>query len=194
LKLPVRTAVVHLHPAADGRRPKATATVAVGERPVEVTLRVIALWESDAEALLADPHLGLLPFVPLARGGDDLARVERAVRAIQEQAAGTDRSELLAALFLLSGPRFPKATMLGIIRREDLMESSTYRDTIEFGERRVVMAMLNRRLGAAGAASLAARLEPCEEAMLMRIASLIVDTPDAERLLDELERLLPPVA
>jgi hypothetical protein len=42
--LPVRTTIVYLHPSADGRRPRATARIDVGERPVSLTFRSIALW------------------------------------------------------------------------------------------------------------------------------------------------------
>jgi hypothetical protein len=120
------------------------------------------------------------------------------VKTIRRRAVGSLRADVLTALYLLSGHRFPEGAILGIIRQEELMESATYRATIERGRAQgrvegtaaVVLAQLAHRLGQE-ASSLAPRLALCDEAVLTRIATMIIDISDPVTLRREVEALLP---
>lgn len=57
---------------------------------------MINLWEIDAEVVLQQPLITLLPFVPILRGGGHESMLQRAVILLREQ---EQLRELLLAFF-----------------------------------------------------------------------------------------------
>lgn len=131
---PVRPVVYYLHESADGRRPKDSAVVPIGDPPPTIQFPRVPLWEIDPEVALTSRHTGLLAFVGLMRGAT-LEHVRRAMRALDE--AGLEprgRADMQAALFFLSGTRFDRRAVAAIMRGEAIMvTSSTYQWVVETG-------------------------------------------------------------
>jgi hypothetical protein len=201
---PVLSTVFYLHPAADARRPRARYTLPVGEDPAPLRFREVAFWRDlDALSVLARPVLGLLPFVGLMKNGD-LEQVRLGSAAITRLAPSPEVSaELQASLYLLCGYRFPRGDLLGIISKEALMESVTYRATLEEGHkeghkegrleqlRETVLRQLGARLSRPVPEELAGHIRAAGRLVLDAVSLLLVDVSLSDRdLLERVEQRL----
>ncbi|NEU74654.1 Rpn family recombination-promoting nuclease/putative transposase [Hassallia byssoidea VB512170] len=95
--------------------------------------RVINLWEVDAQIVFQQPLPSLLPFVPVLKGGDEVAVVQQAVQALRADEQLNELEPLLAffASFVLSSP------LVQQIMRWDmavLQESPWYQEILQQGE------------------------------------------------------------
>ncbi|MGI2905184.1 Rpn family recombination-promoting nuclease/putative transposase [Tolypothrix sp. VBCCA 56010] len=95
--------------------------------------RVINLWEVDAQIVFQQPLPSLLPFVPVLKGGDEIAVVQQAVQALRADEQLNELEPLLAffASFVLSSP------LVQQIMRWDmavLQESPWYQEILQQGE------------------------------------------------------------
>jgi len=77
--------------------------------------QVIALWELDAEQVLAFENPALLPFIPLMRGGDTEQIVRRCAERIRQEAG---ESELEAILSVFAGYVLDTEVVKQILRWE----------------------------------------------------------------------------
>jgi predicted transposase YdaD len=97
--------------------------------------RVINLWQVEAEMVFAENLTTLLPFVPILRGGDEEAVVQRAVQILQQDEQLNELESLLAffATFVL------ETEVVAQIMRWDmavLRESPWYQEILQQGELR----------------------------------------------------------
>lgn len=101
--------------------------------------RVINLWEVDAQIVFQQPLPSLLPFVPVLKGGDEIAVVQQAVQALRADEQLNELEPLLAffASFVLSSP------LVQQIMRWDmavLQESPWYQEILQQGEIRGLLS------------------------------------------------------
>ncbi|MGH2415047.1 MAG: Rpn family recombination-promoting nuclease/putative transposase [Microcystaceae cyanobacterium] len=101
--------------------------------------RVINLWEVDAQIVFQQPLLSLLPFVPVLKGGDEVAVVQQAVQLLRADEQLNELEPLLAffASFVLSTP------LVQQIMRWDmavLRESPWYQQILQEGEKRGLLS------------------------------------------------------
>lgn len=101
--------------------------------------RVINLWEVDAEIAFQQPLPSLLPFVPVLKGGDEVAVVQQAVQLLRADEQLSELEPLLAffASFVLSAP------LIQQIMRWDmavLRESPWYQEILQEGEKRGLLS------------------------------------------------------
>ena len=111
--------------------------------------RIIRMWEQDPAPLLANP--ALLPLATLAQTDSPqslLAQVADRVANIEET---QQRQNLAACVYVLAGLRFDKSLIRQLFREEIMLESVTYQDILEQGQRReaisMIMRLLTRRIG-----------------------------------------------
>ncbi len=101
--------------------------------------RVINLWEVDAQIVFQQPLPSLLPFVPVLKGGDEVAVVQQAVQALRADEQLNELEPLLAffASFVLSSP------LVQQIMRWDmavLRESPWYQQILNEGRREELLS------------------------------------------------------
>lgn len=101
--------------------------------------RVINLWEVDAQIVFQQPLPSLLPFVPVLKGGDEIAVVQQAVQALRADEQLNELEPLLAffASFVLSSP------LVQQIMRWDmavLRESPWYQQILNEGRREELLS------------------------------------------------------
>ncbi|MBW4567739.1 MAG: Rpn family recombination-promoting nuclease/putative transposase [Tolypothrix carrinoi HA7290-LM1] len=101
--------------------------------------RVINLWEVDAQIVFQQPLPSLLPFVPVLKGGDEIAVVQLAVQALRADEQLNELEPLLAffASFVLS------SRLVQQIMRWDmavLQESPWYQEILQQGETRGLLS------------------------------------------------------
>ncbi len=101
--------------------------------------RVINLWEVDAQIVFQQPLPSLLPFVPVLKGGDEVAVVQQAVQALRADEQLNELEPLLAffASFVLSSP------LVQQIMRWDmavLQESPWYQQILNEGRREELLS------------------------------------------------------
>ena len=114
--------------------------------------RVIRMWEQDPELLLRS--VPLLPLATLARTDSPqilLKQVASEVSIIKEAAT---KQSISVCTQLLAGLLFEPELIRQLFRREDMRESAIYQEILQEGreevkqsELRLVMRLLNRRLG-----------------------------------------------
>jgi hypothetical protein len=104
-----------------------------GRVRLNATWPVVQLWELDADRLLADPDVGLVPWVPLTRSAlppEEL--VSRCVRRIEAVPDDTERAGLLAVTEILAGFAFPGFDLLRLFEGKPMvireaLQSETFR-------------------------------------------------------------------
>lgn len=98
---------------------------------------VIALWQVDAQEVVAQQLVGLYPLLPLMRWPqtEPTAVLEQSQRLILEQIPAREaRADAYVALRVLSGIAYPLELVEQILQRRDLMlESPVYRAILEEG-------------------------------------------------------------
>lgn len=196
LGTPVRTTIIYLHPAANGRRPKRSYRLPIGVAHPRVQFHTLVLWEDvSADQIIASAQPGLLPFAGLAKGAD-LHQVRRAVRALEElKLPESERADLLVAFYLLSGYHFTSKELLAIMSEETLMQSKTYLHTLqrgreegrEEGRRSLLTELIQARLGPLPA--LDTRLAFATAADISALARLVAEAAPEEMLRAEIDRL-----
>jgi hypothetical protein len=131
-RLPVRSVIVLLRPAADGPVMNGTFERACpNDQPYDVFhYRVVRLWQIPAEELLRGGP-GLLSLAPVAAvaPGDLPTVVHRVRRRIEREVPEDRATDLLAATYVLMGLRYD-ATVVAALKREVLKmeESITYQE------------------------------------------------------------------
>lgn len=153
-RLPTYPVLVNILP------PPSTLTIAssyeqefLGLRAIQ-DYRVINLWEIDAAIVFDQPLPSLLPFVPILRGGGEVAVVQRALQALRADEQLNELESLLAffASFVLDTP------LVQQIMRWDmavLRESPWYQEIeqrgiqlgLQQGVQRQLIRVLRRRFG-----------------------------------------------
>ncbi|MBD2727763.1 Rpn family recombination-promoting nuclease/putative transposase [Nostoc sp. FACHB-892] len=153
-RLPTYPVLVNILP------PPSTLTIAssyeqefLGLRAIQ-DYRVINLWEIDAAIVFDQPLPSLLPFVPILRGGGEVAVVQRALQALRADEQLNQLESLLAffASFVLDTP------LVQQIMRWDmavLRESPWYQEIeqrgiqlgLQQGVQRQLIRVLRRRFG-----------------------------------------------
>jgi hypothetical protein len=140
-KIPVRSLVVLLRPAADG--PELAGTLehkhASGQIYSRFGYDVLRVWENSPEVFLAgDP--GLLPLAPLANVTENqLPQLAKQIgRRLAKLSSPADRAELATATRLLLGLRSLKQPAIrllgGLMTIKGLEESTTYQEIVEVGK------------------------------------------------------------
>lgn len=90
----------------------------------------------------------LLPLTKIAKG-DEQEALNKASAAIEKIPEKKLRSELAAIFYLLGGYRYPKVIrqVIGGKLMQDLMESETYREAVEMGEKKLLLKVLKGKFG-----------------------------------------------
>ncbi len=169
-----------------------------GRRRLVFEFDVLRVWaDLEADALLAGEALELLPLVPFAAGGSP-ARTEQALTRLGGITDEDRRRELRVALATFAEQAFQGQGWLARIPKEELMESTTWKEIgAEFeakgeakGQRRLLTLQLDRRLGAR-ARPFVDRLPSASAADLQRVAELLAEHHADDDLVTALESLLP---
>ncbi|MEK7486768.1 MAG: hypothetical protein AABZ60_20790, partial [Planctomycetota bacterium] len=91
----------------------------------------------------------LLPLIPLTKieKGEEGKAVEATIAKIKKIKESPQRGEIAAILYLICGYRYPKALkqLMGEQLMKDLMESVTYREAVESGQRDSIFKVLKAR-------------------------------------------------
>lgn len=109
------------------------------------TWPVVQLWELDAAQLLADPDIGLVPWVPLTH--TDLPPRELVARCVQRIATvpdPTERAGLLAVTEILAGFAFPGFRIVDLFEAQPMI----IRDALRSEALRPVREQLEQEYGA----------------------------------------------
>ena len=94
--LPVYPVVINILPgAASGVDHYASTVLDLSARR---DFRIINLWEQDARAVVDGDEVGLLPFVPVMRGGDDPALLDRVLERLRRTPELAGMEGLLAKM------------------------------------------------------------------------------------------------
>ena len=90
------------------------------------------LWEEDAEVVLAERRLPMVPFVPVLKGGQGRRQVERAAQILRSEARLTELEPLLAffASFVMDVKLVQRIMRWDMI---ELRESPWYNQILEEG-------------------------------------------------------------
>lgn len=94
--LPVYPVVINILPGAASGVDHYTSTVL--DLSARRDFRVINLWEQDARAVVDGDEVGLLPFVPVMRGGDDPALLDRVLERLRRTPELAGMEALLAKM------------------------------------------------------------------------------------------------
>lgn len=200
--LPVYPVVINILPgAASGVDHYASTVLDLSARR---DFRVINLWEQDAQAVVDSDIVGLLPFVPVMRGGDDPALLERVLERLRRTPELAGMEGLLAKM---ASHVLEKKQVLDIMRWD--MEAETrltfYEEILsegieqgleqgrEQGHHEAALEMLQRVLShrfGAEAQSLAADLARYDVPTLERLLDAALDAVT----LGDFRAGLPPIA
>lgn len=134
--------------------------------------RVVRMWEQDASFFLSNS--ALLPLAPLCRTDSPRELLSQVAQEVAKIADRETRQNTAACTEILAGLRFEKDLIRQLLSEDIMQESVIYQDILQKGEERVIMRLLNRRLG---------RIEP---ALLDRIRGLSLEKLDVltDALLD----------
>lgn len=173
--LPVYPVVINILPgAASGVDHYASTVLDLSARR---DFRVINLWEQDARAVVDGDEVGLLPFVPVMRGGDDPALLDRVLERLRRTPELAGMEALLAKM---ASHVLEKKQVLDIMSWD--MEAETrmtfyeeiLSEGIERGHHEAALEMLQRVLAHRFGA----------EAQTLAADLTCFDVPTLERLLD----------
>jgi hypothetical protein len=116
-------------------RPARAATDLLEDAEVRYRYRLVRVYELDAAPVVATPIVNLLPFVPVMRGGVELA--DTAERLVYESPLPrSDKADMLTGMALLAGLVSKELTQHLILRRRDLMIQSAAYEIIKEIERK----------------------------------------------------------
>ena len=88
----------------------------------------IKLWEIPPEVLKAQKLPGLLPLLPLTKGGDSPEVVEEMIQSLEQ----TGRNDLLPLAYVFSAYKFDKESELRFKIMKDLLEDNwAYREMVQ---------------------------------------------------------------
>jgi predicted transposase YdaD len=134
--------------------------------------RALRMWEQDSSLFLGNS--ALLPLAPLCRTDSPRELLSQVAQEVATIADRETRQNTAAYTEILAGLRFEKDLIRQLLSEDIMQESVIYQDILQKGEERVIIRLLNRRLG---------EIEPL---LLDRIRGLSLDKLDilAEALLD----------
>jgi predicted transposase YdaD len=200
--LPVYPVVINILPGAASDVDRYESTVL--DLSATRDFRVINLWEQDAQAVVDSDIVGLLPFVPVMRGGDDPALLERVLDRLRRTPELAGMEGLLAKM---ASHVLEKKQVLDIMRWD--MEAATrltfYEEILsegieqgleqgrEQGHHEAALEILQRVLGhrfGAEAQTLAADLKRYDLPTLERLLDAALDAVT----LGDFRAGLPPIA
>ena len=107
--------------------------------------RVIRIWEQDPEPLLASP--ALLPLAALARTNSPEALLQTVAAQVGTIASVDEQRNVSACVQLIAGLKFDKSLIHRLFREEVMRESVIYQEIVQQSELRLIMRLLNRRIG-----------------------------------------------
>ena len=132
--LPVFSAVVYL---TDDRYPGPGKNwfeeIVLGQQQHVFRFHEVRLWELDARRVLGGGLRGLIPLVPLMKGETGSPPLVQSLEAATRVADNEERSNLVAAIAVLAGIRYPADLIHGLIRREAMKESVIYQEILAEG-------------------------------------------------------------
>jgi predicted transposase YdaD len=136
--LPVYPVLINILPASETLEIVSSYESQVLELQARQDYRVINLWEVDAQIVFQQPLASLLPFVPILKGGDEVAVVQQAVQLLRADEQLSELEPLLAffASFVLS------SSLVQQIMRWDmpvLRESPWYQQILNEGRRQELL-------------------------------------------------------
>ena len=132
-RAPVLTTVVYLLPEA-ARGAQEAFRVYLGERLVnEWRFDTVRLWEIDASTALQSGQAGPLALVPLLRGGGDASVLAEAARRL-DTLPGPAATDAMSVLVDLASGRYDWSTLMGVLRKERLMESYLWQEGRKEGQ------------------------------------------------------------
>ncbi|SHF22611.1 hypothetical protein SAMN02745218_01741 [Desulfofundulus australicus DSM 11792] len=101
---------------------------------LEYSYTVIRVWEERRQPVITAKLVGLYPLLPLMKGDDAKESPEQALKkcidAVQEIEDESLRQDLLAAMAILAGGKYPPDLVLSMIRREMVMESPIFQEWV----------------------------------------------------------------
>jgi predicted transposase YdaD len=101
---------------------------------LEYSYTVIRVWEERRQPVITAKLVGLYPLLPLMKGEDVKESPEQALKkcidAVQEIDDESLRQDLLAAMAILAGGKYPPELVLSMIRREMVMESPIFQEWV----------------------------------------------------------------
>jgi hypothetical protein len=112
-----------------------------------VKWRTIELWTLPAKRFLAQPDVGVLPWVPLmAMDAPPGAVVERCVDRIEREADPAQQGDMLAITEVMTGLRFPGSELLKLFQgKQAMIESPVVQRWMAEGAQNLILAMLKKR-------------------------------------------------
>jgi predicted transposase YdaD len=134
--------------------------------------RAIRMWEQDSSLFLGNS--ALLPLAPLCRTDSPRELLSQVAEEVARIADRETRQNTAGYTEILAGLRFEKDLIRQLLSEDIMQESVIYQDILQKGEERVIIRLLNRRLG---------EIEPL---LLDRIRGLSLDKLDVltDALLD----------
>ncbi len=175
-------------------------TSASGNVALTARWPVVQLWEVDAERLLSDPDVGMVPWAPLARSSRTPRElVARCVERIDAVPDPTDRAGLLAVTEIFSGFAYPGFDFRSLFEGkpmilEEYFQSETFRSRREQMRladgaqtlRETILETLRDRFGPVPAELGAALDTVTDHPRLRRLNRLSVTAPDLAAFVAEL--------
>ncbi|MCI0456604.1 MAG: hypothetical protein L0Z62_06445 [Gemmataceae bacterium] len=152
----------------------------------------VPLWQTDPQAWWEDVP-GLMALYPLCRHGRQPEEaIRHAASAIERRlTVASERNEAMTVLGVFSGLAYPGLSVVNIIGREKMQESSFFREVREEGEllsRRVdILEVMETRFGPGGKADLEAAINTVTDLerlrRLLRVAAGCESVDDFRRAL-----------
>ncbi|MDA8335310.1 MAG: hypothetical protein M0Z41_10040 [Peptococcaceae bacterium] len=120
---------------------------------------VVRVWEERRQRVIAARLIGLYPLLPLMRGETSEESPEQvlseSISAVQEIEDESLRQDILAAMAILAGGRYPPQLVMSMIGREMVMESAVFQEWVKDaeavaearGKQEAISKFLNARFG-----------------------------------------------
>jgi predicted transposase YdaD len=157
--------------------------------------KVVELWTLSAEELLAAPHVGAVPLVPLARYDGPAEVLLQRCRDRIEQEGGKQRANLLAVTQVFARLHFDRPEWLEILGgRKAMIESPLIQEIVEesvrAGEVKVMLRVLETRFGAVAPTITAGLEQVKDETKLDRLTRQVALCPSLQAFEESLRQEL----
>jgi predicted transposase/invertase (TIGR01784 family) len=106
---------------------------------------IVRLWEQAPETFLDSP--GLFPFAVLASTANAEATLQQVAQEIEKIEEETEQRNVAASTAILAGLKLDKEVVQRILRSDIMRESVVYQDIEQQGMIKLVLRLLQRRLG-----------------------------------------------
>lgn len=144
--------------------------------------KVVELWTLQAEELLADPDVGVVPWVPLTQfDGSPETLLERCRERIEQHAHADDRASLLAVSQVLAQLKFPSPELLALLGGKEVMIESPLIEELQADSLREVLGELLKRRFNAVPADINRQLQAIRrQKLLQKLILLAAECADLE--------------